>query len=450
MIFNQISKNKWIKPGLYTTFDKISVVLLGFVNFFILARVLTKNDFGVWVLFTGLVSIFETLREGFIKQPMIAYLASTERGTYSRIGSASLSLNIIYSLLVSLIIILLSIPLEIFWNAYPLAALLKIYAITNLLFIPFSHFEYLQQSRFDFKGIFFSHFLRSIILTIVVIILVIVKVDIHLPFLAFISLVANFMGLLVCMKFGWQYRHKLVKPSIENLKRIAGFGQFSFGTNLASLTIRNMDSWMLGKMLSAVSVAAYNPAIRIANLVEIPTLTVANLVFTKMAQNYQVDDHVYSSQLYERSVGFLLALMIPLAVILFIFSNEIVVLIAGSKYLESGYLLKITAFYTIFIPFGRQFGILLDSIRRPSLNFYFIIASAIINIVLMYFFINQWGIKGAAFATLLTYLIRFVSQQVLLNRMLGISTISVFRKVPAYYAESFKGLWAFIMKHGAH
>ena len=58
----QFNIKKWIKPGLYTTLDKFSVVFLGFVNFFILSRVLSKSDFGVWVLFTGLVSVLETLR----------------------------------------------------------------------------------------------------------------------------------------------------------------------------------------------------------------------------------------------------------------------------------------------------------------------------------------------------------------------------------------------------
>jgi len=71
---SQFNINKWIKPGLYTTLDKFSVVGLGFVNFFILSRVLTKNEFGVWVLFTGLVAVLETLREGFVKQPLIALM----------------------------------------------------------------------------------------------------------------------------------------------------------------------------------------------------------------------------------------------------------------------------------------------------------------------------------------------------------------------------------------
>ncbi|MBL7872728.1 MAG: flippase [Cyclobacteriaceae bacterium] len=402
-----------------------------------MARVLTKNEFGVWILFTSIVSILETLREGFIKQPFIAFLGSANGDDRNNIGSAAFLLNTLYSVVISLGILAVAYPLENFWAASQLGLILKIYAISNLVFIPFSHFEYLQQSKLDFKGIFLSHFVRSLTLTIFVVGSYLFNKEISLLSLAWVSLVGNIIGATISMIWGWQWKHVFKKMPMRNIMDMVKFGRFSFGTNLASLSIRNMDSWMLGKMLSTESVALYNPAIRISNLVEIPTLTVANLVFPKMAQGFGGSDHSYASELYERSVGLLLAIMIPVSISMFLFSDWIVWIVAGKNYAESGYLLQITAFYTLFIPFGRQFGVLLDAVRKPEINFYFILGTAILNIVITYYFIMQWGIAGAAYGTLITYFMRFVVQQIVLNKLLGISTLRVFNCSIDFYGKGF-------------
>jgi lipopolysaccharide exporter len=430
---SQFNIKKWIKPGLYTTLDKFSVVLLGFINFFILSRILTKSDFGVWVLFTGLVSVLETLREGFIKQPFIA-LMPTEGEDRDQIGSTALWLNWIYSIAVSLLLFFGGTYLELFWDASPLGVLLKIYAVVNLIFVPFSHYEYLQQSMLDFKGIFISHFSRSLIPTVFILVMISLDNSLSLPKLALSVLAGNLMGAILMMYWGWRYKHNLIRIAWSEVKTMLAFGRYSLGTNMASLSIRNMDSWMLGKLLTTASVASYNPAIRIANLVEIPTLTIANLVFPKMAQHHRAQDVTQANELYSRSVGLLLTLMIPVSLVMFLFSDQIVYLIAGRNYLDSGYLLKITAFYTLFIPFGRQFGILLDATRKPHINFYVVLATAIVGSVTTYLFILRWGVMGAAYGTLVTYLTRFLFQQWWLYKNFKVSTLAVFRSVPGFYS----------------
>lgn len=434
---NKYKVNKWIKPGLYTTLDKFSVVSLGFISFFLLTRVLTKTEFGVWVLFTGIVSILETLREGFVKQPFIAFLAAAKNQDRTNLGSAAFIINLIYSILVSLVLLALAYPLELFWGASPLGNLLRIYALSNLVFVPFSHFEYLQQARLDFKGIFLSHLIRSIVPTTFILFMASIKLEFSLNSLAIVSLVGNVIGTGTCIYFGFTYRHPLKKPTWTSVRYMLGFGKYSLGTNFGALTVRNMDSWMLGKMLSTESVAQYNPAIRISNLVEIPTLTIANLVFPKMAQSYDGSDYKASSELYERSLGVLLGIMIPIAFFMFFFSDWIVLIVAGKNYMESGYLLKITAFYVLFIPFGRQFGVLLDAVRKPKVNFYFVIGTAILNVVISYLFIARWGIAGAAFGTLITYVIRFIFQQVILYKVFGIFTSRIFPNVLRFYSDVF-------------
>lgn len=433
---------------MYTTFDKVAVVLMGLINFVILARMLPKDEFGVWVLFATVMSLLEVLREGFIKNSFIAHFASCDPLKRDKIASASFFLNTVYSVCISVLLLFVAVPLENFWSASQLSALLRIYAITNLVFIPFSHYEYIQQSVLEFKGIFLGHFTRSVIPAIFIVAFFVSGNVISLPVLAWITLGANLAGAVVSTLFGLHYGHRFVRPDKIIMKDLFNFGRFTFGSNLSSLLVRNTDSWMLGRIISMEAVAAYNPAIRVANLVEIPTLTAANLAFPKLAEHYNKDNPSYMRWLYERSLGFVMAIMVPALLVMFFFSDWIIVLLAGKKYAEYGYLLQITAFYCLFIPFARQFGILLEAMRKPQIGFVFMLASAIINIILNYVFIIQFGIAGAAYATLCTYLIRFVGQQIVLYRMFNVHTGRIFRYAWSFYAEGYTMLKTMVARYG--
>lgn len=441
-------KSKWLKPGLYTTFDKVSVVLLGLINFLILARMLPKGEFGVWVLFTTLVSLLEIMREGFIKNSFIAHFASCDPLKRDRIASASFFLNAVYSVGISALLLVVAVPLENFWSASQLSALLKIYVITNLIFVPFSHYEYVQQSVLEFKGIFFSHLTRSAIPAIFIVIFFVSGSVVSLPLLAWIMLAAHLAGAMVSVFYGMRFGHRYVRPEGKIIRDIFDFGRFTFGSNLSSLVVRNTDSWMLGRIISMEAVAAYNPAIRVANLVEIPTLTAANLAFPKLAEHYNKDNPAYVRWLYERSLGFVMAITVPALLVMFFFSDWIVIILAGKKYAEYGYLLQITAFYCLFIPFARQFGILLEAMRKPQIGFVFMLASAIINIVLNYIFIIRFGVAGAAYATLCTYLIRFVVQQFVLHKMFNVNTARIFKYAYSFYAEGYTMLKTMVARYG--
>lgn len=433
---------------MYTTLDKVSVVFFGLINFIILARVFSKSEFGVWVLFTGIMSILETLREGFVKNSFIAHFASCEAKERDKIGSSAFTLNVLYSVIVSLLLLVVAVPLENFWSATQLAMLIKIYAITNIVFAFFAHFEYVQQSAVEFKGIFYSHLIRSVVPTLYILIFFILKKNIGLVELAWVSLSATVIATAVCILFAKELRHKFVLADKNVLRQIFRFGRYTFGSNVSALAIRNTDSWMLGRMISLDAVAAYNPAVRVANMVEIPTLTAANLVFPRLAGQHNKDNAGYVRWLYERSLGFVMAVMLPALVVMFFFSDWIIVQLAGQKYSEYGYLLKITAFYCLFIPFARQFGILLEAMRKPEINFAFVLGTAVINIVLNYFFILHVGIAGAAYATLTTYVIRFILQQLLLFKLFNIWTSRVFKYAYNFYTEGYSMLKTFVARYG--
>ncbi|MEQ9413597.1 MAG: polysaccharide biosynthesis C-terminal domain-containing protein, partial [Cyclobacteriaceae bacterium] len=133
--------------------------------------------------------------------------------------------------------------------------------------------------------------------------------------------------------------------------------------------------------------------------------------------------------------GVILALMLPAVVIIFFLPGTIISLIASDKYLSAVPILQITIFYTLFLPFARQFGTILDSVGLPNINFYITAGNALMNVILNYVFIRSFGMIGAAYGTLLTYLLGFILMQVVIRQKLKVEFSKTLVHITVFYKE---------------
>src|SRR5690349_6994093 len=109
-----------------------------------MVRIVPKAEIGIWVLFTSVTSILEMMRAGFIRNPFITTLVSADEKDRSSVITTSLTLHFIVAASTSVVLVILAIPLATFWKASGLDALFFIYALHNVILIPYLHFEYLQ------------------------------------------------------------------------------------------------------------------------------------------------------------------------------------------------------------------------------------------------------------------------------------------------------------------
>ena len=99
----------------------------------------------------------------------------------------------------------------------------------------------------------------------------------------------------------------------------------------------------------------------------------------------------------------LFILSLPITLILFVYSEEIIHIIYGYKqYSASIPVLKIFAF-NIFIRFSFEaFALILTTTNKQIIRMYTVILATIINITLNYLLIPQWGLNGAAIVSLVS------------------------------------------------
>jgi len=416
----------YIKAGIFRVLQRGIIVFFGFLGFIVLIGLLSKEEYGTWVLFILVSNILEAAKKGFIQNGLMKFLLECNEENRGNIQSNSLVLNFILSLPIILLLIFFAKYLSLFWDAPHLESLLYIYIPISLFLSFFLHLEIIQNSYLLFKNIFIAYIVRNGFFLATILFFYFTNYKISLVLLAYSQLFA----ILIATIISYFLNRKIIiwgTLKWNTLKQLFHYGKFTFGANLSSILFKNIDQILLPTFLSPVAVAIYNPAIRITNLVEVPTITVASIFFPESVRRMKEEGSNVIKQLFEKSIGLLLLIMLPIVVFIFILAKPIILLIASDKYLATIPVLQILIFYALFLPFLRQFGQLLDSINKPHINFRFVVISIIINLSINLLLIPLYGVTGAAIGTLSAYIITFLINFWYLQKKYYISIVMIFK-----------------------
>ncbi len=378
-------------------------------------------------------AVVELVREGFIKNPLIRQFVSCDTKDQAAVAGSALILNIILFLVLSLVLIFLAAPLSSWMSAPDLQLLCYVYVAHAFFYTFFLHYNVLHEAHLNFKASFWSYFVQKLLFLLYVALAFFYEnISLSLFNLAVAQIIAIIFSIGVSVWHIRKYQAFRFSYQLEYLRAIFKHGKYSFGTNLSSMILNNIDSWMLGGMISPAAVAIYNPALRITRLVEVPMSSVAAITYPKLVGS---DKNSLSNAkvLYEKSVAAILATMIPIVLGVIILAKTIVVFIAGEGYEEAGSILQIVMLYGVIAPFNRQFGNTLDAIGKAHWTFYFVLSSAVLNIVLNYFMIHSFGVMGAAVATVTTHLLGFFIRQYFLNQIIGVNLLEIINQTGYWY-----------------
>ncbi|MEO1626146.1 MAG: flippase [Bacteroidota bacterium] len=437
-----------MKSGLLSILEKGSVFVFGFGSLYLLARMLEGVELGTWFLFGTIVSFIEVGRSGLLQNALIKYLTTSPAEEKPKIATASLFLSFCLTILCILFLLLFSEFLSRILQAPLLSSLLRIYCITTILLIPMQQFNFMQQANFDFRGIFWSNFAWKGLFFFFLAFLFFSPWTADVQLLAYYQIGTASIAGLISFLIGRPYLTFSWQIDMGWVRRLFGFGLFVFGTNLSTMLYKTLDRMMISSMTvaGAAAVGVYEIAIRFTNLVEVPTFSVASVVFPKSSEKMATEGKSAIKELYEQSVGAILALVLPFLLLVFVLAEPIIVLLATEEYLSSVPVLRTTIWFGLFIPFAVQFGTVVDSMGLPKVNFAFTLLGLVLNIVLNYLFISQMGIIGAAYGTLISYVLLFLITQIVLNRLIGTHPLNVFRHILPFYRKGYSLAYKFLNK----
>ncbi len=423
----------WLTAMFYTMLQRVSLFVFGVTAYMVLVRGFPTETNGIWALYITLYSLFEAVKQGLIRNASIKFLGRAEYvEKKDAVQSSSLVLNIIFSILIILLIFTGGSFVAAGLHAPSLVSLLKISCLIILLLIPFNHCEILLQATFQFDILFVSAFIRQGIFFLGL-------VTLYFFFRNYFTLVNVLLAQVAGLALATCYI--VIRTSKSLFKKFSydrtltiklfNFGKYTFGTNLFAGLSRSFDHFVTAGALNTNTgkdyVAYYNTVARINNMVDVPSLAAADVLYPKNVEAHENAGIEKVKYYFEQAVGTILAFIVPLSLLIFFFPKAVIYVVAGPQYYPAIVILQLTILFSMVRPLSYQFGSTLDAIGKPHINFWANALLMITNLALTFIFIHFFGGIGAAYATMMYYSLSFIMMLFVLKKYIRIEVRSICR-----------------------
>jgi lipopolysaccharide exporter len=440
----------WIHSVFFTLLNRSFLIAFGVVSYIILAKKVfpTAKEMGIWALFLTIFTVFENIKQGLLRNPMIKFLSDPDYvNNRNKVQSASLAMNILFSFIVIVLLVAGGKFFAGWLHAPELETLFKTGIFLILLLIPFNHLEVLLQAHFKFKAIFYGYLCRSgFFMLSILLLLLIDKPALTLIRLVWLQIISLVLGSGVLLFFAKDYLYRKMDFDRQTSRRMFHFGKYIFGTNVFSTLGKSADQFISAGLISAHVVAFYNVVSRINNLMDVPSIAIADVLFPKNVEVMAESGTDKVRYYFERMVGTIISIMLPISLLIFLFPQFFIMVIAGNKYLDAVSILQIVILFSILRPFSYQFGTTMDAIGHPKINFRVSIFTMVMNYGCMYIGLRHTWL-GAAYGAVISSILSFIIMYILLNRIIGVRIAETVRWIWQSYRDFFRYLGNIFVKN---
>ena len=215
------------------------------------------------------------------------------------------------------------------------------------------------------------------------------------------EIVIGAIGLVVIYQTQEAVKFTNWKWSFSTAKRLIRESLPLIFSGFAILIFMKVDQIMLGQMIGDSEVGIYSAAVRISELwYFIPATIVSSVTPAIYAAKEKSEQHYYKriTQLIRLLAYTSLVIAIPMTFL----SKNIVLIMFGSEYVAAGSILAVHIWASIFVFMGLATSpwFIAEGLNHLSLGK--TLLGAIINIVLNFLLIPQYGGMGAAYATIIS------------------------------------------------
>ncbi|MEN9558533.1 MAG: hypothetical protein RL141_902 [Candidatus Parcubacteria bacterium] len=361
---------------------------LHLVTFFILARLLLPEDYGVMTLVMLVVGLL-----GQFTNPSFGDALLQRKEGVERFLDAVWTFELLRAVVLAAILTVCA-PILGMWFHIP-SALLVLFPLNGFLLI-LSAFSNARQMYFFRDLQFHKVFIRDISTQGA-------YAAVTIGYAAFIdaSVWALFYGLVAQTVVGVVASYALhpARPGFSfqfmPLRSLWRFSRWVYGQDMLDALLAQIDKVFLGALLTTTEVGLYTRAQSVAST---GTALVASLV-TKVgfpAFSKLQDQLGKVQQGLLKSIDILLVTSLPISLLLLLEGGALVTLFLGPNWVGLVVPLKIFAFGNLFVAFVRVVNPILAALGRPDINFRTNILQVCVTVPLMYVGVRVAGVRGLA------------------------------------------------------
>jgi O-antigen/teichoic acid export membrane protein len=195
--------------------------------------------------------------------------------------------------------------------------------------------------------------------------------------------------------FSWSFR-------IETAKELLSKSWVLIIGSIAAALYMKIDQVMIKEILGDTSVGLYGAAVKLCSIWLFVTVIITQSVFPSLVTLKKKNQQQFMSRL-QQLYDVLLKISLVTAIVYTVFSDFLITFLFGPAYIESSKILVIYIWSIIFVFLSNgSWGFYLNEDLEKFSSIRLVIG-AIINIFLNLIFIKEYGLLGAAYATLISY-----------------------------------------------
>ena len=397
----------------------------------ILARFAGVEFLGIYSLASSVTRIGEVFGRAGLHSGVMRFVSRLDKETEIETVRQRILSGLKLGLLFGIVIMILQIALAD-WLAFELfksSDLLKTVLIISAVSLPFatimaiSAFATQGYKLLKYKVMVLNIIRPAIMLVCVLVSISFFTIDAAVKYPLLISAVFSSFAAII-------FLNKLTNIKISQIfsgvidKELLRFSYPLMFVTILGTLMHWMDILMLGYFTDTTTVGLYHPAARTAGLLRTVLLAFMGIFAPMMSDYHRQGDVGEMGKLYKLIVRWIVSLSLPLAIIIIIYSKKIMLLF-GVEYLSaSNVLMVLTTAAFIQTLFGGG-GQTLTMTGFTKVNLFNSIIVVLINISLNLLWIPQYGIIGAAYATLISMALLGLLRIVEVNHLIKITPFSL-------------------------
>ncbi|NGM70322.1 flippase [Natronolimnobius sp. AArcel1] len=240
-----------------------------------------------------------------------------------------------------------------------------------------------------------------------------------------LGLAAALGGVIIYWRY---YRSSPRAPREAGLRR--RIGEYSIpitATSTANVLDKQVDTILIGFFLTPAAVGFYTVAKQVIESVEAP---MASLGFT-LAPTYEVQKEQGNTEtaarIYEAALTNGLLVYVPAAAGLVLVAEPFVELVFGADYLEAVPVLQVFALYAVLLAITNITSNGLDYLGRARARAVAKGVTSVCNVGLNILLIPQYGVIGAAVATVITHSLYTLANLYIINQEFNLRVLYILR-----------------------
>jgi len=391
---------KYFKNTSWVFFERIFRMTVNLFVFVWIARYLGPEQFGLLsysIAFVGLFSVFASLG---LDEIIVSKLVQNKIKVSEIIGTSFvLKLLAAFFLLVSMSSILFTLFSDQQTNIFILII------TTSLIFQSFNVIDLFFQSKVLSRYVVFANIVTLILSSLIKVSLILIEANL-LSFVLVFLLDSIILAIALTYFFIRNSGHSIKKINFKWNVAINLLKE-SWPLILSGLVISiymKIDQVMIKHIIDDQSVGLYAAAVKICEVWYFLPIVIASSLFPAILNSKKTD-----IELYKKRIQGFYVLIFYLAILLVIpitfFSEWIVHTLYGNQYNQAASILLIYVWASIFVFLGVASS---KWLIAEGLQIYSAINASIgamVNVLLNYFLIKKLGVDGAAWSTLISYMI---------------------------------------------